>query len=93
MKFVELRLVNSRWRIDHHIAALIVLRECDVVTDRIAAAEQCAYTVKAECETSVRRSTELEGIDDKSELVCCLFLADSENFEHALLERSIVDTD
>lgn len=86
VKFVELDLVDGGRRIDHHVAALVVLREGNVIPDGIASAEQCAYPVEAECKTSVRWSAELEGIDDEAELVCGLFLADAENFEHPLLQ-------
>ena len=92
-EFVHLLLVDVRRRIDHHVATLVVLRECDVVTDCLLPTEERAYAVKSECKTTVRRSTELESIDDEAELVFSILLADSENLEHTLLHCSLVDTD
>ena len=92
-EFVHLLLVDVRRRINHHVAALVILRECDVVTDCLLTTEERTYAVKSECKTTVRRSTELECIDDEAELVFSILFADSENLEHTLLHCSLVDTD
>ena len=92
-EFVHLLLVDVGWRINHHIASLVVLREGDIVADGFLTTEEGADAVKTECKTSVRRSAELECIDDEAEFVVRVFLADAQNLEHPLLHCSFVDTD
>ena len=93
MQFIQLHLINLRRRINHHITPLIVLRECDVVADCLLTSEECAHAVETECEASVRRCSELEGVDDEAELVVRVLLAYAENLEHPLLNISLVDSD
>ena len=92
-EFVHLLLVDVGWRINHHVASLVVLREGDIVADGFLTTEEGADAVKTKCKTSVRRSAELECIDDEAEFVVCVFLADAQNLEHSLLHCGFVDTD
>ena len=79
--------------VEHHVAALIVLGECDEVADALLSAEEGAETVKAECDASVRRSTVLESVDQEAEAVVRILMAEAEDLEHTLLYPGIVDTD
>ena len=92
-ELVELGLVDLGRSVDHHVTALVVLREGDEVTDGLLAGEQCADTVETKCQTSVRRSTVLEGVDDESELIFSLLRTDAQNLEHSLLNLRIMDSD
>ena len=78
-------------RINHHVASLVVLRECDIVAYGLLAAEEGADTVKPECKSSVRRCSELERVNDESELVFGFLLADAEHLEHTALHIGIVN--
>ena len=91
-EFVELCLIDSRGGIEHHVAAGIVLREGDIVTNRLHASEQRAQAVEAECQTSVRGCTELEGIHQEAELLLSLLGCKSEALEDSCLQLRIVDT-
>ena len=39
-EFIHLLLVDVRRRVDHNVAALVVLRECDVVADCLLSTEE-----------------------------------------------------
>ena len=54
-ELVELRLVDAARGVEHHIAARIVLREGDVIADRVRAAEERAQAVEAERKAPVGR--------------------------------------
>ena len=41
----------------------------------------------------MRRSAELECVDDEAELIFSLLLADAQNLEHPLLHLGVVDSD
>ena len=53
-------IFDRRWRIEHHVAALVVFRERDKVADSVLAHHDGAQTVETESQTTVRRRTELE---------------------------------
>ena len=56
VKLVELCLVDIRGRVEHHIAARVVLGERYVVADRLRSSEQGAQTVESERQSSVGRA-------------------------------------
>ena len=73
IQLVELRLVDVARGVEHHVAAGVVLREGDVVADRLRAAEQRTQPVEAEGETAVRGRAELEGVHQEAEAHLSLF--------------------
>ena len=72
-QLVQLGLVDAARCVEHHVAAGVVLREGDVVADRIRAAEQRTQPVEAEGETAVRGRAELEGVHQEAEAHLSLF--------------------
>ena len=78
-ELVQLYGVYLRRSVDHHVTALVVLREGDVVAYGLLSAEEGTDAVETEGKSSVRRCSELEGVDDESELVLGFFLSDAEN--------------
>lgn len=93
VQLVELRRVDGRRCIEHHVAAGIVLRESDVVADRLRAAEQRAQTVETECQAAVRGRAVFEGVHQEAEALLRLLGREAQQFEHLLLQLRVVDTD
>ena len=93
VQLVELRRVDGRRCIEHHVAAGIVLRESDVVADRLRAAEQRAQTVEPEGQAAVRRRAVLEGVHQETELLLRLLGREAQAREDRGLQLGIVDTD
>ena len=92
-EFIHLGIVDNRRSLSHNVSSHIVLRECDVVADGLLAAEQRAEPVESESQSSVRRSSELEGVHQEAETVFCLLVSESQDLEHPLLNLAVVDTD
>ena len=92
VQLVELRRVDGRRCIEHHVAAGIVLRESDVVADRLRAAEQRAQTVEPEGQAAVRRRAVLEGVHQETELLLRLLGREAQAREDRGLQLGIVDT-
>ena len=93
VQFVELFGVDGGGGGQHSVAAGVVLRERDKVADAVAVAQNGAKTVETEGDTTVRRGTEFEGVDQESELALGLLFGEIQGFEHALLQFRTVDTD
>ena len=53
LEFVQLLVVDLRGCVEHHVAAGVVLREGDVVADRLRTAEERAEPVETEGQTAV----------------------------------------
>ena len=92
LELVELSLVDGARCIDHHVATLVVLGECDGIADGIDFGKHRNDTIQAECKTSVRRCTILEGINQTAKLFHGLLLGEAKEFEHLLLQFRVVDT-
>ena len=69
------------------------LREGDDVTDGVRFAHHRDDAVETEGEAAVRRSTELEGVEQEAELLTGFFRTDLEGFEDLFLDFFAVDTD
>lgn len=93
VELVELRLVEPRRGVEHHVAAGVVLREGDVVADRVRAAEERAEPVETEGQTSVRGRTELEGVHQEAELLLRPLGREAQALEDLRLQFGVVDTD
>ena len=93
IQLVELRLVDVARGVEHHVAAGVVLREGDVVADRLRAAEQRAQTVETERKAAVRGRSVLEGVHQEAEALLRLLGREAQQFEHLLLQLRVVDTD
>ena len=93
IQLVELRLVDVARGVEHHVAAGVVLREGDVVADRLRAAEQRAQTVETERKAAVRGRSVLEGVHQEAETLLRLFRREAQQLEHLGLQFRVVDTD
>ena len=69
------------------------LREGDDVADGVRFAHHRDDAVETEGEAAVRRSTELEGVEQEAELLTGFFRTDLEGFEDLFLDFFAVDTD
>ena len=67
LEFVKLRLVKRTGSIKHDVASGVVLGECDAVTDAVQACKDAYKAVQTECQTTVRRCTELDGVHQEAE--------------------------
>ena len=72
-QLIQLLLIYEARSTEHHIATLVVLRECDAVADAVQASEQAHEAIQTVCQTAVRWRTELEGVHQEAELELCLF--------------------
>lgn len=88
-QFLTLLLINGSGSVQHHIAACIVFREGNEIADGIAATEQGAESVEAECDTSVRRCAVFERTQQKPKFFVGFFLAEAEGIEHAFLNVAL----
>lgn len=69
-KFVELRLVDIARCVEHHVAAVVVFREGDVVADRLRTAEERAEPVETEGQSAVRGAPYLKAFIRKPKRSC-----------------------
>lgn len=92
-KFVELRLVDIARCVEHHVAAVVVFREGDVVADRLRTSEERAEPVETEGQTAVRGCAVLEGVHQEAETLLRLFRREAQQLEHLGLQFRVVDTD
>ena len=93
IQFVQLGRIQDTRSIEHNISSRIVLRESDVVADRLRAAEQRAQTVETERKAAVRGRSVLEGVHQEAEALLRLLGREAQQFEHLLLQLRVVDTD
>ena len=68
-KFIQLRRIDGRWRVDHHIASGVILREGDEVADGFLSAQDRHQTVESERQSAVRWCAELERVHQEAKLV------------------------
>ena len=92
-EFVELLLRDFRWRTRHQVARLRRLRERDAVADIVNARKEHDDAIQTERESPVRRSAELQRVDEETELLARLFARHSEQAENFVLNLGVVNTD
>ena len=68
VQFFQLFGVQYRRCVKHHIAAAIVLREGNAIAYRVETCHDRNKAVKTEGQTSVRRCSILEGVDEEAKL-------------------------
>ena len=93
MNILQLLQIHFARALVHRARSARVLRERDVVTDRFFTFHGCNNAVETEGETTVRRSTVLECIDEEPELGLDLFFGEAEQTEHLFLNFRVVNTD
>ena len=93
IQLIELCLVDVTRGVEHHVAAGVVLREGDVVADRLRPAEQRAQAVEPERQSAVRGRAVLESVHQEAEALLRLVGREAQQFEHLLLQLRVVDTD
>ena len=93
VELVELLGFERRRRVAHHVAAGIVLGECDAVADAVEAGKEADPAVEAVGEATVGRRAVFEGVHQEAELFLGALLGESEELEHLVLQLLVVDTD
>ena len=68
-QFVELFLVHEGRRVEHHVAAGVVLREGDAVANAVEAGEERNPAVEAVSQAAVGRCAILEGVHQEAKLL------------------------
>ena len=85
MQLIELRLIQAAWGIEHHIATAVVFGESNTVADTVKLGKQAHEAIKTVCQTTMRRSTILEGIHQEAKLELSLFGSKAKNLENLLM--------
>ena len=93
MQLIQLSLGNRGRCVAHHTGCLLGLRECNYIPDRLGTQEQHYKPVQTQCQASVRRCTQLKGIQQEAELLPSLLQRNSQNLKNLLLKLRIVDSD
>ncbi|KPY82236.1 Uncharacterized protein ALO44_05673 [Pseudomonas syringae pv. tagetis] len=87
----RLGIDNAR-RLGHDIGSALGFRESDYFTDRLRSGHQHDQTVKAERQTTVRRCTVLQSIEQEAEFFLLLVFGDAQQTEDRLLHFLAVNT-
>src|SRR6185312_16002706 len=93
MEFPQVLGWNGRWRVLEERPRRSGFWKCNHVAKRRRARQHHRYSVKAERYSAVGRSTGAESIEQKSETSLCVRCIDTEERQHAALQRRIVDAD
>ena len=81
VQFLELILIDRRWRFGHQVRTVLRFGESDHVADVGSTHKLHHGPVEAEGEPAVRRRTELERIKQEAELGLGFFFVDAKEFE------------
>ena len=93
VELAQLLFVDRSRSVRQQALGALRLREGDDVTDGVRFAHHRDDAVETEGEAAVRRSTELEGVEQEAELLTGFFRTDLEGFEDLFLDFFAVDTD
>ena len=91
--FLTLLWRNGSGGLGQRVVATTGLGERNNVADGIGLGQQGHDTIPAECQTTVRRSAELESIQQEAKLLLCFLFADAHDAEYTFLHIATVDTD
>mgnify|MGYP004115107187 CR=1 FL=1 len=72
MQFLELLVFDIRRRIHHKVLRLLVQREGNDFANRLSTGHQHDQTIQTKGQTTVRRRTELQRIEQEAELLLLL---------------------
>src|SRR5258708_39756689 len=92
VQFAQLLLVHRTGRLAHQILRALRFRECDYVAYRFRTGHHGHDAVQAKGQTAVRRGAELEGSEQETELLFCLFRSDIQRAEHLGLDFLAMNT-
>ena len=62
-KFIKLLVVDSTGRVDHHIAAAVIFRKCDEITDVFGTTEKRTQPVEPKGDTTMWRCAILKCVE------------------------------
>ena len=74
------------------IGSRLGLGKCDDLANVLFTGKQCNQAIDAECESSVRRRSEAECIEQETELALLLGDANAKEFEHTALDITAMDS-
>ncbi len=91
MQVAQLLFRHRCWRIDEQVLSALCLRERDHIADRFCAAHQHDHAVEAEGDSTVRRRTELQRIEQEPELLLLVVRRNPERCEDFRLDFRTMD--
>ena len=82
VQLVKLFLLKERGRVEHYVAAGIVLWECNAVANAVEPCKERYPAVEAVGQSAVGRRAVLEGVHEETELLLRAFGREAEHFEN-----------
>ena len=92
VEFLELAGGDFRWRCGHKVGGFLRFWEGYYVADGIEPEHYHEDAVESRGDSGVRRSTEIEGVDEEAEFGADFFVGHFEEFEDFLLDVALMDT-
>src|SRR5690606_7922076 len=93
MQLAQLSVAHFTRRLSHHTCCGLSCREGNHFTDRLSAGHQHNQTIQTESQTTVRRCTELQRVEQEAEFFALFFFRNTQRTEYFLLHILIVNTD